>query len=287
MVRFLSFVTALSIFLLVALVVALPANYTAASNDSANSNSADASTTAQGAGVKSVCEAQRLKRDLAARGIDPKTANIPAEYDRQWPSVYACDSHDAALDAATPGPLQPIPFSHKHHSGAKEVGGFAIDCQYCHSNTDRAQAAGVPSVENCMGCHKSFPAEYDELSGIRTLRSKWQTYTDASGATVEDPVANWTPGGRWTDRPVNERQSIEWIQVHRLPEHVQFRHNRHVKAGKTCQDCHGQVQEMDKLYLVPDRRFVNGMPAAKLEMGWCVDCHRTNKAVIDCATCHY
>ncbi len=287
MVRFLSFVAALSIFLLVALVVTLPTSRAAAGNEGAHQKSAGTSAAPDGSSVKSVCEAQRLKRDLAARGIDPKTANIPAEYDRQWPSVSACDSHDAALDATTPGPLQPIPFSHKHHAGARDAGGFGIDCQYCHSNTGRSQAAGVPPVEACMGCHKSFPAEYDELEGVRTLRSKWQTYADANGAVVEDPVANWTPGGRWTDRPVAERKTIEWIQVHRLPEHVQFRHNRHVAAGKACQDCHGQVQEMDKVYLVPDRRFINGMPAAKLQMGWCVDCHRTSKAVTDCATCHY
>ena len=65
--------------------------------------------------------------------------------------------------AEAPGPHQPIPFSHKHHAGE-----FEIDCLYCHSGTDRSRAAGVPSVELCMGCHAQFPAEYDELEGIRT-----------------------------------------------------------------------------------------------------------------------
>jgi hypothetical protein len=36
--------------------------------------------------------------------------------------------------------VQSIPFSHKHHAGL-----YRIDCQYCHSGTDRSPAAGVPS----------------------------------------------------------------------------------------------------------------------------------------------
>ena len=61
-----------------------------------------------------------------------------------------------AWDPDAPGPLQPIPFSHAHHAGE-----FEIECLYCHSGTDRSRAAGVPSVELCMGCHSQFPPTYD------------------------------------------------------------------------------------------------------------------------------
>jgi len=37
---------------------------------------------------------------------------------------------------------------------------------------------------------------------------------------------------------------------------------RHVNAGVTCQTCHGQIQNMDRVY-----QF------ASLNMGWCVSCH--------------
>jgi len=202
----------------------------------------------------SVCEAQRLK---AAKEIDPDLEiEIPAEYDKQWPSLDACRSHELAWDVEAEGPMQPIPFSHKHHAGK-----FGIDCQYCHSGTDRSAAAGVPSVELCMGCHAQFPKEYDELEGIQILKRHWE-----------------------------EKEPIVWKQIHRLPEHVQFRHNRHVAAGLECQRCHGPVEEMEKLYLVPDTNFwYFGMPAAKLEMGWCIQCHRENgqQASQDCLTCHY
>jgi hypothetical protein len=202
--------------------------------------------------ARSVCEAQELKARLAK---EPGLAvTIPPEFDKAWPSLDACRSHDAAWDEEAEGPNQPIPFSHKHHAGT-----FQIDCQYCHSGTDRSRAAGVPSVELCMGCHAQFPAEYDQLEGIQILKQHW-----------------------------DEKRPIEWVQIHRLPEHVKFQHQAHVRAGFDCQTCHGPVEAMDKVYLVPETRWWQyGLPTQKLEMGWCVMCHRDNGASQDCFTCHY
>lgn len=202
--------------------------------------------------ANSVCEAQELKARLAA---EPGLAiQIPPEFDKAWPSLDACRSHDAAWDEAAPGPKQPIPFSHKHHAGT-----FQMDCQYCHSGTDRSRAAGVPSVELCMGCHAEFPAEYDQLEGIQILKQHW-----------------------------DEKKPVEWVQIHRLPEHVKFQHQAHVRKGVDCQTCHGQVENLDKLYLVPDTKWWQyGLPTQKLEMGWCIQCHRQEGASQDCLTCHY
>ncbi len=207
--------------------------------------------------ARSVCEAHELR---ALKQQDPGLAiEIPQEFDTPWPSRSACLSHAAALDETTPGLVQPIPFSHKHHAGV-----FQIDCQYCHSGTDRSPSAGVPSVETCMGCHSQFPASYDELSGIRTLKEHWES--------------------RKTDDP----RPIEWLQIHRLPEHVQFRHNRHVKAGVDCQQCHGRVEELDKVLVQEDTKWWPwGLPTQTLEMGWCIQCHREKRVSQDCYTCHY
>lgn len=199
----------------------------------------------------SVCEAQRLK--ALAAGDPELQIEIPAEYDKPYPSLAACRAHDQAWDPEAPGPRQPIPFSHQLH--ATEYG---IQCLYCHSGTSRSQAAGVPSVELCMGCHEHFAKELDRLEGIQILKDHWQE-----------------------DRP------IEWVQVHWVPEHVQFRHNRHVAAGVECQTCHGPVQDMHKLSVTPDTVWVNGLPSAKLMMGWCVTCHNQQRASVDCLTCHY
>jgi hypothetical protein len=200
----------------------------------------------------SVCEAHELR---ARQQADPHLAiSIPKEFDKPFPTREACLSHAAAEDPDSPGPLQPIQFSHKHHASK-----FEIDCQYCHSGTDDSPAAGVPSVELCMGCHSQFPKEYDQLEGIRTLKRHWE-----------------------------EKEPIQWEQVHRLPEHVQFQHRAHVNAGVECQRCHGAVETMDKLYLTPDTIWWPwGLPSAKLEMGWCIDCHRENGATQDCYACHY
>jgi hypothetical protein len=201
----------------------------------------------------SVCQAHELR--FLKEQDSSLEIEIPAEFDTQWPSRSACQSALAAWDPEAPGPKQPIPFSHKHHAGE-----FEIDCQYCHSGTDRSQAAGVPSVEVCMGCHMQFPKTYDEIEGIRILKKHWE-----------------------------EKTPIEWEQIHRLPEYVQFRHNRHISAGVECQTCHGPVEQLDKLYLVPDGGWRYFVPWKKMEMGWCINCHQSNdhQASDDCMTCHY
>jgi hypothetical protein len=156
-----------------------------------------------------------------------------------------------AWDDAAPGPRQPIPFSHALHAGQ-----YQIDCQYCHTGTDRSAAAGVPSVESCMGCHAQFG---QDLEGVQILKKHW-----------------------------DEKQTVPWEQIHRLPEHVQFQHRRHVAAGIACQRCHGPVETMDKVHLTSDTIWWPWLlPSKKLEMGWCIDCHRQNQASQDCLTCHH
>ncbi len=121
-----------------------------------------------------------------------------------------------------------------------------------------------------MGCHAQFPAEYDQLEGIRILKQH----------------AGLLPF-EGEDAP-REPSSIPWAQIHRLPEYVKFQHQAHVRAGFECQTCHGPVEDLDKLYMTPDTKFWQyGLPTQKLEMGWCVMCHRDNGASQDCLTCHY
>lgn len=201
----------------------------------------------------SVCEAHELK---ARKALDPSLEiEIPAQFDKPFPSRDACISHEEAWNENNPGPRQPIPFSHKHHAGK-----FAIDCLYCHSGTDRSRAAGVPSVQVCMGCHAQFPPEYDELEGIRILKDHWE-----------------------------KKEPIQWAQINRLPEHVKFRHNRHVQFGLDCTACHGQVRQEDRVAVLDQTTWKYFVPAKTLEMGWCITCHNKpeHQASVDCMTCHY
>lgn len=136
-------------------------------------------------------------------------------------------------------PEQPVNYSHVIH--VKQNG---IECQYCHSGVAKSSYATMPPLELCMGCHNVVKTDSPE---IKKLAEAW-----------------------------NNNQPIEWIPVHNLPEHANFNHQRHIKAGVGCQNCHGQVQNMDVVERV-----------STLKMGFCVSCHRDQGVSIDCGLCHY
>ena len=177
------------------------------------------------------------------------------------------------------GPDQPIAFPHTVH-----VGELGLDCTFCHRNVTKGAAATVPAVGLCMTCHKTVG---DDKSEVETLRE-----IHAAG------------------------NPIDWVRVHRLPDHVHFVHEAHIRffsgsktvvkdvkdsntelrldeAGRidpdirlgqsidvapsaTCSICHGDVAGMVKVKQV-----------RPLKMGDCVNCHRDNSAPTDCTTCHY
>ncbi|MCB0309828.1 MAG: cytochrome c3 family protein [Bdellovibrionales bacterium] len=142
-------------------------------------------------------------------------------------------------------PEQPINFSHVTHVQKNQ-----IDCQYCHWTVTKSSYAAIPEVETCMGCHMQVPGQTPEQQGeIKKISEYYQ-------------------GGKG--------QPIPWVKVHVMPDHVKFNHKRHIKAGVSCQSCHGQVPEMDVVQRV-----------SSMKMGWCVDCHRTQGTSIDCAVCHH
>ena len=68
---------------------------------------------------------------------------------------------------------------------------------------------------------------------------------------------------------------VIWERVNWVPEFVYFTHSMHVRRGFDCGVCHGDVSLMDRV-----------VQARKFEMGFCIRCHRENKASTDCFTCH-
>lgn len=146
------------------------------------------------------------------------------------------------------GPTQPIQFPHPVH--VQQIG---LDCTFCHRNVTTGAAATVPAVALCMSCHVSVGDGNLEVEKLRRFHE-------------------------------NERP-IDWVRVHRVPDHVHFVHEAHIRffterdgiqASATCQLCHGDVGQMTKV-----------RQARSLKMGDCVDCHRENSAPTDCSTCHY
>jgi hypothetical protein len=146
------------------------------------------------------------------------------------------------------GPDQPIAFPHTVHAG--DIG---LDCTFCHRNVTQGAAASIPSVALCMTCHRVVG---DELAEVVKLRG----YAERG-------------------------EPINWVRVHRVPDHAHFVHDAHINffsekddvvASATCVLCHGDVAAMTKVKQV-----------RSLKMGDCVDCHRDNGAPTDCTTCHY
>lgn len=179
-------------------------------------------------------------------------------------------------------PKQPIEYSHRLHAG--ELG---IDCLFCHSAADKSRHAGIPSTDVCMKCHKvvtsSFEVLQDEMKKADEEKRKPKQIVSEELRKLYDTLA--------LDEALQTKEgatpeSIEWIRVHNLPDHVHFDHRAHVAAGVTCQKCHGPVESMQRMEQYES-----------LTMGWCVNCHQEStktgingKAVdakTDCAVCHY
>jgi hypothetical protein len=138
-------------------------------------------------------------------------------------------------------PTQPIPFDHSVH-----VGKHKIQCQYCHSQVERSTHSNIPSLQTCMNCHIQVKTDSPHITKLR------EAYEAG--------------------------QSIEWVKVHMLPDHVRFNHAAHLNKGVSCQTCHGEIEKMQVVKQYSD-----------LSMGWCVNCHREqqSKAPLNCSTCHY
>jgi len=71
-------------------------------------------------------------------------------------------------------------------------------------------------------------------------------------------------------------EPIPWVRVYTIADFVRFSHEPHIAADRKCEECHGDVKSMDTV-----------IPAEKVNMGFCIDCHRKNKASVDCLACHY
>lgn len=70
-------------------------------------------------------------------------------------------------------------------------------------------------------------------------------------------------------------QEVPWVRVYRIPSYVFFSHRAHVEAGATCETCHGKVADAVRIKKESD-----------ISMGGCMNCHRANKASLDCMFCH-
>ena len=102
---------------------------------------------------------------------------------------------------------QPINFPHK---AMVQLG---ITCVYCHNTALKSPAAGMPSVQLCMGCHQTIDPTNPEIQKVK---------------------------GYW-----DRQEPIPWNRVYQLARFVYFSHQAHVVVGGlNCETCHGDVGNM-------------------------------------------
>jgi Cytochrome c7 and related cytochrome c len=137
-------------------------------------------------------------------------------------------------------PVQPIAFNHKIHIQ------HGLQCTNCHTGATQGPDAGIPSVSFCMACHQVIAASNPEIKKLSAYAAKGQ----------EPP---------W--------QRVFWFYP---SVHVKFWHSPHIRAGVSCEQCHGDIAQETVAVKTKD-----------LTMKFCLSCHNAKGVSVDCTTCHY
>lgn len=125
--------------------------------------------------------------------------------------LSAAAAPDPAAAPVTPKPpAQPVPYSHKLHVG------MGLPCKNCHTNPDPGEVMGIPSVQVCMGCHKSVKTDSPHIQKLA--------------------------------KHAGDKTEPEWARVYRIPSYVFFSHRAHVEWGAKCETCHGPVATREALW---------------------------------------
>jgi len=156
-------------------------------------------------------------------------------------------------------------------AGVLVIGGWAIANQILFRQ--QAQPIAFPHDLHagnrqiaCQYCHRG--TVHGDIAGVPSVPECMECHQWM--ASIKDK-----PEVQKLISYATEGKPIKWFKVYQLPEHVRFTHEAHIARGFDCSECHGQVQEMRVLKM-----------ARNPTMGFCLNCHRKNKAPTDCTTCH-
>lgn len=132
---------------------------------------------------------------------------------------------------------QPIPYSHKLHLANGPA------CKDCHTNPDPGVEMVIPAAEKCMVCHATIKKDSPAIQKLAEY--------------------------------AKNHEKIPWKRVYTLPDFVFFSHKTHLDVHTPCEDCHGQVRDLEVMRKVKD-----------INMPFCMDCHKAKNAPNTCTTCH-
>ncbi|MBZ5527276.1 MAG: cytochrome c family protein [Acidobacteriia bacterium] len=142
----------------------------------------------------------------------------------------------------TPGPVQPIAYSHKKHLA------MGLSCDFCHTNPDPGVLMKFPETAKCMSCHATVAKNKPE---IRKLADYAKT-----------------------------QQAIPWVRVYVVLKGVNWSHRPHLKAGTKCETCHGAVDQLDVMARVTGVTAMFGCIDCHEQRGAkaaCETCHKPLK----------
>src|SRR6185312_15578571 len=153
---------------------------------------------------------------ISATGFNTKTIPVHRYADKRVMFRYGLKSLSlltliACLASAqdTPGPAQPIPFSHKIH-----VGGVKLICADCHTQPAIfGDPVSIPDAAGCLECHAYSVLLTPTLKQLNAYNEK--------------------------------KQPIPWVRIFRLKQFVFFDHRFHVMNGAQCEQCHGPIGTED------------------------------------------
>lgn len=175
---------------------------------------------------------------LVAYALLPKGEASPAQLTVQ-PSMRAIrlgpGSEPPTLEPPPAAPAQPFPFNHRRHMTA------GMQCGDCHQLEANGKDRHIPSVQQCMTCHRSVMTDSSIIRKLAQL--------DQSG------------------------QEIPWVRIEQLPPFVFFSHQKHMQTG--CEVCHGVVRDRDLLGQEKDSSMASCVNCHKLRAApvSCALCH--------------
>jgi len=123
---------------------------------------------------------------------------------------------------------------------------LGLNCEFCHVYVEKGSHAGLPDAQTCSMCHTSQQGTSTEAARVTTL--------------------------------IGQGDPLTFNKLFGLAPHVFYTHRRHVGiADLECENCHGKIAESEH---PPDRALV------KVDMDFCMDCHREQGQTLDCNACH-
>jgi predicted CXXCH cytochrome family protein len=123
---------------------------------------------------------------------------------------------------------------------------LGLNCEFCHVYVKKGAHAGLPDARTCTMCHQAVQGESAEAARVTTLLA--------------------------------EGDPLTFNKLFRLESHVFYTHRRHAGIAELeCDNCHGAIATTER---PPER------PLVRIDMDFCIGCHRERGQTLECTACH-